>query len=51
MYQRGTGIAPNMILFFIFILLKMVSTMNEPHCHKNNRHRFDKTNWELTEKI
>ena len=26
----------------------MVSVMNEPHGHKNNRHRFDKTNWELT---
>ena len=25
--------------------------MNETHCHKINRHRFDKTNWELTKKI
>ena len=25
--------------------------MNEPHCHKNNRHRFGKTNWELTENM
>ena len=42
----------NLILFLLsYFLLKMVSVMNEPHCHKNNHHRFDKTNCELTKKV
>ena len=52
MYQRGTYIGSNLILFLLsYFLLKMVSVMNEPHCHKNNLHRFDKTKSELTKKI
>ena len=51
MYQGGTCIGSNLILFLLsYFLLKMVSVMNETHCHNNNRHRFDKTNWELTKK-
>ena len=51
MYQRGTCIGSNLILFLLsYFLLKMVSVMNEPHFDKNNRHRFDKTNGELTKK-
>ena len=52
MYRRGTGIGSNLIPFLLsYFLLKMVSVMNEPNCHKNNLHRFDKTNCELTKKI
>ena len=52
MYQLGTCMGSNLILFLLScFLLKMVSVMDEPHLHKNNRHWFVKTNLELTEKI
>ena len=49
---RGTCIGLNLTLFLLsYFLLKIVSVMKEPHFHKNNCHRFDKTNWNLTKEI
>ena len=40
---RDTCISSNLILLLLsYFPFKTASVINEPHCHKSNRHRFDK---------